>query len=77
LSLEGTFPFGWVRVQGGENWQLIWDPKIEKVIAKSSISKTIINLGNSSTWIEAKTFADTVLANPQLFYEDYLSEKTG
>ena len=57
----GTFPFGWVRGFEGENWQIIWDPKSELIIAQGAVSK-------SAKWMEAKVYADNVKNDPGSFF---------
>ena len=69
----GTFPFGWVRESGGENWQIIWDQKTKVVFALGAKSKEVLEIGKSSTWIEAKAFADDVIES----HERYLARPAG
>ncbi len=66
----GTFPFGWVRGEGSDNWQIIWDPKTKTVFAEGAISKRVLRLGESSTWEDAKRFADTVMSEPGGYFSD-------
>ena len=60
------FPFGWIRGVGDDNWQLFWNPVTRAFFAKGAISKKVIELGESSTWIDAKALADRVLKEPIL-----------
>lgn len=60
----GTFPFGWIRESGGENWQIIWDQKTKVLFAKGTKSKEVLEIGKSSTWVDAKAFADEVMESP-------------
>ena len=60
----GTFPFGWVREPGGENWQIIWDQKTNVLFARGTKSKEVLEIGKLPTWVEAKAFADEVIENP-------------
>ena len=69
----GTFPFGWVREHGGENWQIIWDQNTKVVYAMGVKSKEVLEIGKSSTWVEAKSFADDVMETP----ERYLTRPAG
>lgn len=73
LDGVGTFPFGWVREPGGENWQIIWDQKTRVLFAKGAKSKEVLEIGTLSTWIEAKAFAGEVMENPGR----YLSRPAG
>lgn len=64
----GTFPFGWVREKGGDNWQLIWDPKTKSVFAKGARTKAVLTLGEASSWENAKRFSDGVMADPGRYF---------
>jgi hypothetical protein len=64
----GTFPFGWVRGEGGDNWQIIWDPKTKTVFAEGALSKKVLTLGESPTWEDAKRFADVVISDPTNYF---------
>lgn len=64
----GTFPFGWVRGEGGDNWQIIWDPKTKAVFAEGAVSKKVLRLGESSTWEEAKRLAESVINRPGEYF---------
>jgi hypothetical protein len=66
----GTLPFGWVRGEGSDNWQIIWDPKTKTVFAQGAMSKKVLRLGESSTWEDAKHFADTVMSDPGGYFSD-------
>ena len=63
----GTFPFGWVRGIKKDNWQILWDSETKTVYAKAAISKKVIQLGQSSSWDEAKTLADRVGNEPGVY----------
>ncbi len=65
----GTFPFGWVRGFKGENWQIIWDPKTELIIAYGAESKNAVKLGSTAKWMDAKVYADNVMNDPGSFFE--------
>ena len=67
MSTVGSFPFGWVRGVRGENWQLIWEPKTNILIAKAAKSKETIELGEMVDWQKAKAFADQVIENPSSY----------
>jgi len=67
LSRTVTFPFGWIRGIDDENWQLLWNPATCIFFAKGAISKRVINLGESSNWVEAKALADKVQNEPKIF----------
>ncbi len=66
----GTFPFGWVRGEGSDNWQIIWDPKTKTVFALGALSKKVLRLGESPTWEDAKRFADAVISEPGGYFSD-------
>ena len=66
----GTFPFGWVRGEGGDNWQIIWDPKTKTVFAEGALSRKVLPLGESPTWDDAKRFADGVISAPATYFAD-------
>ncbi len=66
----GTFPFGWVRREGSDNWQIIWDPKTKTVFAEGAMSKRVLRLGESSTWEDAKRLADAVISEPGGYFSD-------
>jgi len=68
----GTFPFGWVRGEGGDNWQIIWDLKTKTIFAEGAVSRKVLPLGESPTWEDAKRFADSVIGDPA----NYLSDNT-
>ncbi len=68
----GTFPFGWVRGEGGDNWQIIWDPKTKAVFAQGAVSKKVLPLGESPTWEDAKRFADGVIGAPGDYFSGTL-----
>jgi hypothetical protein len=68
LGEVGTFPFGWVRGDGSENWQIIWNPRTKTVIAQGVGSKRVLKLGKSSTWEEAKRLADRVISEPESYF---------
>ncbi|MBI2487792.1 MAG: hypothetical protein HYW01_12790 [Deltaproteobacteria bacterium] len=63
----GTFPFGWVRGIEKENWQILWDSQTKSIYAKGAISKKVIDIGQSSSWEEAKTLADMVQNEPEVY----------
>lgn len=60
----GTFPFGWVRDVGGDNWQIIWDPRSKNVVAKGARTGEVRLLGESESWKEAKMLADSYIREP-------------
>lgn len=66
----GAFPFGWVRGEGGDNWQIIWDPGTKAVYAEGALSRKVLTLGESSTWDEAKRLADGVISDPSKYFQD-------
>jgi len=68
LAEVGTFPFGWVRGFKDDNWQIIWDPKSNLIVAQGVLSKKVIELGKSSQWMDAKKYADNVMRDPELFF---------
>ena len=68
MERVGTFPFGWVRGVRGDNWQLIWDPKTNILIASGANTKETIELGEYSSWEEAKAFADKVIEDPSSYF---------
>ena len=68
MAEVGTFPFGWVRGFMDDNWQIIWDPKSNVIVAQGAVSKKVIELGKSSQWIDAKKYADNVMRDPQSFF---------
>jgi len=68
LAEVGTFPFGWVRGFKDDNWQIIWDPKSNLIVAQGALSKEIIELGKSSKWMDAKKYADNVMRDPESFF---------
>ena len=68
MSTVGTFPFGWVRNVGSDNWQLIWDPKTNILIAKGASTKEVLELGRSSNWEDAKAFADKIISDPDSYF---------
>ena len=61
------FPFGWIRGVKDDNWQLLWNPVTRGFFAKGAISKRIVNLGESSSWIDAKAFADKIINEPSIY----------
>ena len=63
------FPFGWIRGVESDNWQLLWNPVSGVFFAKGAISRKVIDLGESSTWIDAKAFADRILNEPKVYNE--------
>ena len=63
------FPFGWIRGVEDDNWQLLWNPVTGAFFAKGAISKKIFNLGESSSWVDAKAFADKILNEPGIYIE--------
>lgn len=64
MDLVGTFPFGWIRNIGDDNWQIIWDPKKKLIYLKGSVSKRLVELGSCSSWEEAKSFSNSLISNP-------------
>ena len=68
MSTVGTFQFGWVRNVGSDNWQLIWDPKTNILIAKGASTKEVLELGRSSNWEDAKAFADKIISDPDSYF---------
>jgi len=77
LGDVGTFPFGWVRGVRGDNWQIIWDPKTGVITARAAVSKQIIQLGESSKWMDAKVYADKVMSDPEPFFDERIESRTG
>jgi len=68
LAEVGTFPFGWVRGFRDDNWQIIWDPKSNLIVAQGALSKKVIELGKSHKWMDAKKYADNVISDPESFF---------
>ncbi len=68
MAEVGTFPFGWVRGFKDDNWQIIWDPKSNLIVAQGALSKKVIELGRSSQWMDAKKYADNVMRDPESFF---------
>ena len=66
----GTFPFGWVMGTGRDNWQIIWNPETKAIFAQGAKSKMVLELGKSSTWEEAKRFADRVISEPESYFSN-------
>jgi len=62
----GTFPFGWVRGIEKDNWQILWDSQTKSIYAKGAISKKLVDIGQPSSWEEAKTLADMVQNEPEV-----------
>jgi hypothetical protein len=71
LGEVGTFPFGWVRGNQQDNWQIIWDPNTKTLFAEGAKSRRVLELGKSSTWEEAKRFADRVISEPESYFPDH------
>jgi FtsZ-interacting cell division protein YlmF len=63
----GTFPFGWVRGIEKDNWQILWDSQTKSIYAKGAISKKLVDIGQPSSWEEAKTLADMVQNEPEVY----------
>jgi hypothetical protein len=63
------FPFGWIRGVEDDNWQLLWNPVTRVFFAKGAISRKVVDLGESSTWIDAKSLADKILKEPKIYNE--------
>ncbi len=76
LKRVGTFPFGWVRGEARDNWQIIWDPKTNVVFALGALSKEVVELGESYNWSDAKAFADKVMSDPCAYFAEP-SDRTG
>jgi hypothetical protein len=74
LSKSVTFPFGWIRGMDDENWQLLWNPETGIFFAKGAISKRVINLGESSNWVDAKALADKVQNEAQIYSQILINE---
>ncbi len=75
LSRSLTFPFGWLRGMDDENWQLLWNPGTGIFFAKGAISKKVINLGESSNWVDAKALADKVQNEAQIYRQILINER--
>ncbi len=69
MSTVGTFPFGWVRGVRSDNWQLIWDPKTNTLTAKGASTKEVLELGQSSSWKDAKALADEIINDPAPYFK--------
>ncbi|HEY7534340.1 MAG TPA: hypothetical protein VH878_00130, partial [Thermodesulfobacteriota bacterium] len=63
----GTFPFGWVREFEDDNWQLLWNSETSILYAKGINTKTVVNIGHSLNWQEAKNLALRVQNEPQVY----------
>ncbi|MER3446790.1 MAG: hypothetical protein C4291_08075 [Candidatus Dadabacteria bacterium] len=63
----GTFPFGWIRERDKENWQILWNSETRILYAKGAISKRVVNIGQSSSWQEAKVLADRVQSESEIY----------
>jgi hypothetical protein len=63
----GTFPFGWVREFEDDNWQLLWNSETSILYAKGINTKTVVNIGQSLNWQEAKNLAIRVQNEPQVY----------
>ena len=63
------FPFGWLRGIEDDNWQILWDSQTRILYVKGALSKRVIDLGQSSTWQEAKSLADRVRSEPDLYID--------
>jgi hypothetical protein len=64
-----TFPFGWLRGIEDDNWQILWDSQTRILYVKGALSKRVIDLGQPSTWQEAKSLADRVRSEPELYID--------
>ncbi|HEX3035470.1 MAG TPA: hypothetical protein VHT73_10105 [Thermodesulfobacteriota bacterium] len=62
----GTFPFGWIHNLDEDNWQILWNSETNALYAKGAISQRVIPIGRSSSWEEAKAFADRLRGEPNL-----------
>ena len=67
----GTFPFGWLRGIEKDNWQILWDSHTKALYAKGVNSKRVIQIGKSSTWFDAKAFADRVQKEPEVYLNSF------
>jgi hypothetical protein len=65
----GTFPFGWIRGVGEDNWQILWDTQTKVLYAKGTLSRRVIDIGRSSSWQEAKALADRVRNEPEVYLD--------
>ena len=74
MSKSVTFPFGWIRGMDDENWQLLWNPKTGIFFAKGALSKRVINLGESSNWVDAKALADKVQNEAHIYSQILINE---
>lgn len=63
----GTFPFGWIRGVGEDNWQILWDTQTKVLYAKGTLSRRVIDIGRSYSWQEAKALADRVRNEPEVY----------
>ena len=66
MNLLGTFPFGWIRNYKNDNWQLLWHPSSNKIFIKSANKNNLVEVGDSSSWIEAKKVCDEIRDNSEL-----------
>ena len=63
----GTFPFGWIHNLGEDNWQIFWNSETNALYAKGAITRKVVNIGQSSSWEEAKAFADRLRSEPEAY----------
>lgn len=70
------FPFGWLSGVENENWQLLWNPETSIFFAKGATSKKIINIGETTNWIEAKALADKIYSDPRMYCEMIINGKS-
>ena len=57
-----------------ENWQLLWNPETGIFFAKGVLSKRVINLGESSNWVDAKALADKVQNEAEIYSQILINE---
>jgi hypothetical protein len=63
----GTFPFGWIHDLDKDNWQIFWNSETNALYVRGAISRREIAIGQSSSWEEAKAFADRLRSEPETY----------
>ncbi len=61
---SGFFPFGWIRCQDGDNWQIYWSGKTGKLYLKATKTDALVKVAEAANWTEAKKKADSLITEP-------------
>lgn len=64
-KISSTFPFGWIRGEKEDNWQILWNKESGYIYLKGAKSGDIIKYIKAFSWEDAKLKSDKLATSPE------------